>query len=31
MRGFVDGAPADNNGGWQWTAGTGPTRLPTSA
>ncbi|HSJ73328.1 MAG TPA: deoxyribodipyrimidine photo-lyase [Miltoncostaeaceae bacterium] len=28
MRGLVDGDPASNNGGWQWTAGTGTDAAP---
>ncbi len=28
MRGLVDGDPANNNGGWQWTAGTGTDAAP---
>lgn len=28
MRQLVDGDPASNNGGWQWSAGTGPVRMP---
>ena len=27
-RGLVDGDPANNNGGWQWTAGTGTDAAP---
>ena len=28
MRCLVDGDPAANNGGWQWTAGTGTDAAP---
>ncbi len=28
MQGLVDGDPASNNGGWQWTAGTGTDAAP---
>jgi len=28
MRRLVDGDPANNNGGWQWTAGTGTDAAP---
>ena len=28
MQGLVDGDPANNNGGWQWTAGTGTDAAP---
>jgi deoxyribodipyrimidine photo-lyase len=28
MQGLVDGDPASNNGGWQWTAGTGTDPAP---
>jgi len=28
MRALVDGDPANNNGGWQWTAGTGTDAAP---
>jgi deoxyribodipyrimidine photo-lyase len=28
MRWLVDGDPASNNGGWQWTAGTGTDAAP---
>ena len=28
MRGLLDGDPANNNGGWQWTAGTGTDAAP---
>ena len=28
MRHLVDGDPAANNGGWQWTAGTGTDAAP---
>lgn len=28
IRGLVDGDPASNNGGWQWTAGTGTDAAP---
>ncbi len=28
MRGLVDGDPSNNNGGWQWTAGTGTDAAP---
>ncbi len=28
MRALVDGDPAANNGGWQWTAGTGTDAAP---
>ena len=28
MRHLVDGDPANNNGGWQWTAGTGTDAAP---
>lgn len=28
MRGLVDGDPANNNGGWQWVAGTGTDAAP---
>jgi deoxyribodipyrimidine photo-lyase len=28
MRGLVDGDPANNNGGWQWVAGTGTDPAP---
>lgn len=28
MRSLVDGDPANNNGGWQWTAGTGTDASP---
>ena len=28
MRHLVDGDPASNNGGWQWTAGTGTDAAP---
>jgi deoxyribodipyrimidine photo-lyase len=28
MQHLVDGDPADNNGGWQWTAGTGMDAAP---
>ena len=28
MRRLVDGDPASNNGGWQWTAGTGADAAP---
>ena len=28
MQGLVDGDPANNNGGWQWTAGTGTDPAP---
>lgn len=28
MRQLVDGDPAANNGGWQWTAGTGTDAAP---
>jgi deoxyribodipyrimidine photo-lyase len=28
MRYLVDGDPAANNGGWQWTAGTGTDAAP---
>ena len=28
MQRLVDGAPAENNGGWQWTAGTGTDAAP---
>ena len=28
MRQLVDGDPASNNGGWQWTAGTGTDAAP---
>ena len=28
MRALVDGDPASNNGGWQWTAGTGTDAAP---
>lgn len=28
MQGLVDGDPANNNGGWQWTAGTGVDAAP---
>ena len=28
MRDLVDGDPASNNGGWQWTAGTGTDAAP---
>jgi deoxyribodipyrimidine photo-lyase len=31
MQHLVDGDPAANNGGWQWTAGTGTDAAPTSA
>ncbi len=28
MQGLIDGDPANNNGGWQWTAGTGTDAAP---
>jgi len=28
MQGLLDGDPASNNGGWQWTAGTGTDAAP---
>ncbi len=28
MQGLLDGDPANNNGGWQWTAGTGTDAAP---
>jgi deoxyribodipyrimidine photo-lyase len=28
MQGLIDGDPANNNGGWQWTAGTGTDAQP---
>jgi len=28
MQGLIDGDPASNNGGWQWTAGTGTDAAP---
>jgi deoxyribodipyrimidine photo-lyase len=28
MRNLIDGDPASNNGGWQWTAGTGTDAAP---
>jgi len=28
MRSLIDGDPASNNGGWQWTAGTGTDAAP---
>ena len=28
MQQLIDGDPAENNGGWQWTAGTGTDAAP---
>lgn len=28
MQGLIDGDPANNNGGWQWVAGTGTDAAP---